>query len=159
MINNFVEYMGKNGWSIELAETKSQLLPNIITDRYINIPEQWLEFFGKIKCMVNPDETTWFLCAEDFNIQGDLAFQWNEWEIISLESAVGDHIWEEEIKKFWDSHLPIIMSVQGGYSYYAISMEDGSVVWGTEPEFEECEVVAASFMEFMEKIIKGELRL
>lgn len=109
--------------------------------------------------MVSSDETMWFLCAEDFDIQGDKAFQWNEWELISLTSAEGDTKWQSEIREFWDNHLPIIMSVKGEYSYYAIAIKDGSIVHGAEPEFEECEIVAASFMDFMEKIVKKELQL
>lgn len=158
-INDFVEYMKENGWNIELYETQPPCLPKAITDRYGSIPEQWLEFISEIEYMTNADETMWFLCAEDFNVQGDVAFQWNDWEYISLEGAKDDEEWQAEIKKFWDSHFPIIMSVRDGYSYYAISMENGSIVKGVEPEFEECWPVASSFVDFMEKIIKKQLRL
>lgn len=156
LIHTFLSYMKENGWKIEQNEQGSEL-PEAITNRYTNIPGLWLELAGKVKQMVSPDETIWFLCAGDYEIQGDTAFQWNEWERISLESAVGDTEWEERIKKFWDNHLPVVMSVKDGYSYYAISMKDGSVVHGTEPEFEECECVADSFADFMDKIMKNEL--
>ena len=101
----------------------------------------------------------WFLCAEDFevNVNSDEGFQWNEWEIIGLRSAEDDEKWETEIRKFWDVHLPIVMSVKGFYSYYAIDVRDGSIVYGEEPEFEECKTVAASFEDFMEKIVKNQL--
>lgn len=159
MINTFAKYMKENGWNVELYENQSTYLPATIATRYTNIPKQWLEFIETVKYMMNSDETMWFLCANDFDMQSDEAFQWNEWEKISLESAKGDKEWESEIKSFWDNHLPIIMSVKGHYSYYAVSMEDGSVVKGAEPEFEECEVVATSFIEFTEKIVKGKLKL
>ncbi len=58
-----------------------------------------------------------------------------------------------------DEHLPIFLSLEGGYAYYAISMKDGSVVHGTEPEFEECETVADSFTDFMGKVTGGRIRL
>jgi len=45
------------------------------------------------------------------------------------------------------------------YAYYAISMKDGSVVYGAEPEFEECDTVADSFEYFMEKVISGRIQL
>lgn len=151
--------MKENGWNIEWNETQSECLADTIIKRYDNIPKQWLGFISNIKSMVSSDDTKWFLCAEDFDIQGDKAFQWNEWELISLNAAEGDMKWQNEIKKFWDNHLPIVMSVKGCYSYYAISIKDGSIVHGLEPEFEECEIVAASFMDFMEKIINGELKL
>ena len=51
------------------------------------------------------------------------------------------------------------MSVEGGYSYYAISMENGSIVYGNEPEFEECKVVANSFEDFLLKIMKCEISI
>ncbi|MDE6603948.1 MAG: hypothetical protein K2K90_17740 [Lachnospiraceae bacterium] len=151
--------MKENGWQVALYENRNNNLSNEITARYTNIPEQWLEFAGTVKCMMNAEETVWFLCANDFNPQNGDAFQWNEWEKISLASTAGDKEWEYKIKTFWDNHLPIIMSVKGCYSYYAISMKDGSVVRGAEPEFEECEFVTTSFAEFTEKIAKGELQI
>lgn len=159
MQKSFVAYMKENGWSVELSEAPCEVLPEAITNRYKNIPPDWREFICGIKHMVSSDETTWFLCAEDLDIQGDKAFQWNEWELISLEAAEGDTQWKSRIKSFWDEHLPIVMSVRGCYSYYAIALKDGSVVRGAEPEFEECETVAASFTDFTEKIMKKELWL
>lgn len=159
MISTFLTYMKVNGWDIELNEIQDSYLPEIIKNRYANISKPWLEFIKNVKHMVNSDETIWFLCREDFEIQGDKVFQWNEWELISLESAQGDAEWTNEINEFWNYHLPIVMSVKDGYSYYAISVKDGSIVQGSEPEFEECEMVALSFTDFMEKITKNELRL
>ncbi len=159
MLNTFIEHMKENGWQVTMYENRNDYLSNTITARYTNIPGQWLEFVKTVKCIMNAEETVWFLCADDFEPQSDGAFQWNEWEKISLTSADGDQEWETRIKTFWDSHLPIIMSVKGGYAYYAISMKDGSVVRGAEPEFEECEIIAPSFMVFMEKLSKGELQI
>lgn len=159
LINTFFDYMKENGWNVELNEMQNSYLPEAITSRYRNIPKQWLEFFSNIKHMISSDETIWFLSAEDFDMQSDDAFQWNEWELISLESSKGDTEWENKIKKFWNNHLPIVMSVKGCYSYYAISIKDGSIVHGSEPEFEECEAVASSFMDFIERIARNELQL
>ncbi|MDE5777525.1 MAG: SMI1/KNR4 family protein [Lachnospiraceae bacterium] len=159
MIETFGVYMIENGWNIECNEGQGEYLPETIIKRYKNIPKQWREFIGGIKCMMSSDDTTWFLCAEDFVTQSDEAFQWNEWELLSLESVEDDTKWQNEIRKFWDNHLPIVMSVKGCYSYYAIAIKDGSIVHGSEPEFEECEIVAPSFMYFMEKIVKGEIQL
>lgn len=157
MINQFASYMEENGWQVERYETPNQYISDTVTSRYKNIPKQWLEFIESIKCMMNAEETIWFLCAYDYDMQSDEAFPWNAWEQISLESASGDKEWERKIRIFWENHLPIVMSVKGGYSYYAISMKDGSVVRGAEPEFEECEVAAPSFAEFTGKIVKGEI--
>ena len=38
-------------------------------------------------------------------------------------------------------------------------IKDGSVVHGMEPEFEECETVADSFEDFMEKVMSGRIRI
>lgn len=159
MIETFGTYMKKNGWSIEWNEDRGACLPKNVTDRYQNIPGLWLELIHKIKCLTSPDDTVWFLCAKDFATQSEEAFQWNEWERLSLESSGNDAEWEKEIRGFWDAHLPVVMSVRDGYSYYAIAIKDGSVVYGSEPEFEECETIADSFKDFLSKIIKGEWQI
>lgn len=159
LINTFITHMKKIGWDVALNERQDNDIPKTLTDRYANIPQEWVEFVGSVKHMVSPDETTWVLGAEDFEVQGDKAFQWNEWELMSLESAGNDAEWKRSIGKFWNQHLPIVMSVKGGYSYYAICIEDGSVVRGAAPEFEECETVASSFLVFMENIIQFEITI
>lgn len=120
---------------------------------------QWLTLLDGVESAVNPEETAWLLCAGDYAAQGDGAFRWDEWERLSLESAAGDPAWEAEIRRFWDRRLPITLSVGDGYAYYALSTEDGAVVYGREPEFEECGAVAASPAEFLEKIRTGAIRL
>ena len=69
-------------------------------------------------------------------------------EVLSLKCAEGDAEWTNKITDFWNNHLPIFLSVKDGYAYYAISMKDGSIVQGTEPEFEECTPVTSSFADF-----------
>ena len=90
----------------------------------------------------------------------DLAFKWNEFEELSLEVA-DDEEWKKDIKQWWDKKVPIIMSVKDGYTFFAIDLENnsGEIVRGEEPEFEEVEVVANSFFEFLDMVIKGELIL
>lgn len=156
-MEEFLTYMKGQGWIVTLNEKRENCLPQVIERRYINIPQQWLDFISAVKSLINDDETTWFLCEDDFDVRKEHSFRWNEWEIISLESAESDIEWESTIKEFWNIHLPILMSVKGGYSYYAISMENGSVVYGNEPEFEECRMVANSFEQFLLKIMKCEI--
>ncbi len=158
-MEEFLTFMKEQGWIVEFNEKQENCLPQVIEGRYINVPQQWLDFISTVKSLINDDETTWFLCRGDFDVQKEHAFRWNEWEIISLESAENDIEWESEIKEFWNIHLPIVMSVKGGYSYYAISMENGSVVYGSEPEFEECKIVANSFEKFWKKIMKCEISI
>ena len=157
MIDTFLACMKEKGWVIELYETKRDYLPEEIVNRYKNIPAPWREFIGTVKEMMCPDETEWFLCVDDFDWRVHTAWQWNEWELISLKSADGDDEWKNRIIDFWNTHLPIFLSVKDGYAYYAISMKDGSIVQGAEPEFEECELVAVSFTDFLEKLMTGNL--
>lgn len=157
MIERFLEYMKSQGWTVETGETPP--LPKEITVRYHDLPNQWLQFIGGVRKMFSADEATWFLCAEDYDTRLDHAWLWNEWETLSLKAAEGDKEWADAIKSFWDEHLPIVLSLRDGYAYYAISMTDGSVVYGAEPEFEECEQAAASFPEFLERIMDGTIQL
>ena len=92
-------------------------------------------------------------------MQGEKAWQWNEWELFSLEAAGNDAAWKDGIRKFWDGHLPFFLSLESGYAYYAIFIKEGSIVYGSELEFEECQTVASSFEDFMKRIISGEIRL
>lgn len=157
MLKAFLNYMKQQGWNVELNESRKNHLPKEITERYPNPPQQWLDFISTVKSTINRDNTTQFLCKDDYDIQDKDAFQWNEYELISLDSAEGHTKWENEIKEFWNNRLPIIMSVKCGYSYYVISMKNGSIVQGNKPEFEKCEVVADSFLELPNKIKQNEI--
>ncbi|MDE7225170.1 MAG: SMI1/KNR4 family protein [Acetatifactor sp.] len=159
MAEELLSYLRKRGWTIVTDPKSDRALPGEITDRYENISPQWYDFISGLNVLMNERETTWFLCFKDFYEQDEGAFQWNEWERVSLESAADDEKWKKEIRAFWDRHFPIVLSVRNGYSYYAISMENGAVVCGFEPEFEECETVADSFEEFAEKIVSGKIEL
>lgn len=80
---------------------------------------------------------------------------------MSLEVAEDDQEWKEEITAWWDKHLPIIMSVDDGYSFYAIDLTDAKecIVKGYEPEFEEVEKVADSIEEFLDLIMSNEIEI
>ena len=152
--------MEGKGWAVERKAGQELCLPEPVKSRYAQgFPESWIRFVSGLKSMVRRDEAAWFLCAEVYDAQGDKAWQWNEWELMSLEAAEGDTAWAEEIRKFWDGHFPFFLSLEDGYAYYAISMKDGSIVHGTEPEFEECKTVADSFDDFMEQSMRGMIRL
>ena len=159
MIEEFLAYMRDGGWDIVMNEKQECLLPEPMKSRYKTYPESWLEFLSAVGSMVRGDERVWFLCADDYDIQGDKAWQWNEWELLGLEAAGNDAVWSCSIQRFWDEHLPIILSLESGYAYYAISMKDDSIVYGREPEFEECRTVAGSFEDFMKKVMSKEIQL
>ena len=159
MIEKYLTYMRDCGWDVVMNEEQTVFLPEPMKSRYKKYPESWLSFISVVKSMESGDEKVWFLCADDYDIQGDTAWQWNEWELLGLEAAGNDAVWKDNIKRFWDEHLPIVLSLESGYAYYAISMKDNTIVSGGEPEFEACKTVADSFEDFMKKVIKREIRL
>ena len=63
--------------------------------------------------------------------------------------------------RWWGEKLPIVMSVDGGYSFYAIDLSNnkGTIVKGYEPEFEEVEEVASSIEEFFELIMLNKIEM
>ena len=92
--------------------------------------------------------------ARDFSGESGLAFAWNEWERQSIEAAEGDEELERRVVAFWDSHLPILLSVKSGYAYFAIEQSSLRIVRGEEPEYEEATPLAPSFTALLQ-LIKG----
>ncbi|MDQ0724406.1 hypothetical protein QF049_005667 [Paenibacillus sp. W4I10] len=147
----FMTWAGEKGWDIMSKSGSQSHLNSGITSRYKGLPDEYLEFLNVVEKCVAPDEQTWFICEAEFNNSTETAFQWNEFEMLSLEAAESDSIWQSEITAWWDHHLPIVMSVEDGYSFYAIDLttDNGAIVRGCEPEFEEVEKVSDSFGEFL----------
>ncbi|MCX4354871.1 MAG: hypothetical protein OSJ43_01460 [Oscillospiraceae bacterium] len=81
-------------------------------------------------------------------------FAWNEFQKIEHENAFEDDD-RDAVEQFWRGHLPIMMSVGGGYKYWALRLADGKSVSGYEPMFEETSVAANSLEDFLKKIIDG----
>lgn len=144
IINSFCVALEKNGWIIKKTNMETSNLPECI-NRYNKIPTEYTRFLSGIRSCTNSDETVWMLGTEDFGMQA--------------AADAEDKEWETRIKDFWNHHLPFCLSVKGGYSYYAIRMEDGIVVRGAEPEFEDTTETAASFREFMEMVCRKEISL
>lgn len=158
MINKIGEFMvwaNDNGWDIAKKSGLQLNLDSSIIARYKEIPNEYLEFLSVIEKCVTPNETTWFICENEFNNSSDIEFKWNEYELLSLEAAMEDAVWKSEITAWWDNHLPIVMSVEGGYSFYAIDLTNGAIVRGYEPEFEEVDKVANNLEEFLGLIMSS----
>ncbi len=158
MLKKFDEWLRAQGWHAVLNEGTELKLNEDFTGRYPDIVDEYKEFLRVYQEAVSADETTWFLCCDDYNGTSESAFKWNEFETLSLEAAGEDREWQKKIRQWWDKTLPIIISVRDGYSFYAIDLEGGSgrIVRGEEPEFEEAEVVADSFFDFLDMVIRGE---
>lgn len=161
MNSNFGEWLKLNDWKVEENLVNSNRLDIDVLKQYKNIPLSFLEFLEHFNSITSQDETTWFICADDYNGKNEDAFRWNEFELMSLEAAEGDEEWEKEIKEWWKYKLPILLSVKDRYSFYAIDLIDnsGSIVRGEEPEFEEAYIVANSFDEFLDMIMNNGILL
>lgn len=99
----------------------------------------------------------WFLSRDDYSTGAEGAFAWNAWEQLSIEGATTDAE-AEAVSRFWTRHLPILLSVRNGYEYLAVR-DDGAVVHGTEPEFEDADVVFSQFEDPLRHIIARPARL
>ncbi|MGG4146838.1 SMI1/KNR4 family protein [Paenibacillus algorifonticola] len=157
--SKFISWTKNNGWKIT---DKSELnLNDSIASRYKEIPEGYLEFLKRVKECITPSEKTWFICEDEYNNNSGIVFKWNEFELLSLEAAENDEEWKAEITSWWDKYLPIVMSVDEGYSFYAIDLKNdiGAIVQGYEPEFEEVEKIANSLEDFFQLIMSNTIEM
>ena len=160
MIEKFISFLKDNHWKIEENDTKSDVYSNAILSAYGPLSAAFLEFLQKCKRVISGDDTRFFLCLDDYSGESDLAFKWNEFELISLEAAEGDTEWTNDIRSWWKTKIPFYISVDGEYSFYAINTEDnGAILSGYEPEFEEADKVAEDFEDFLSKVLSGDIVL
>ncbi|REK76825.1 SMI1/KNR4 family protein [Paenibacillus paeoniae] len=160
-MDEFINWADENGWDL-IKKSEFQLhLDSSITARYKEIPNEYLDFLRVVGKCVSPNEMTWFICEDEFNNRSDTEFKWNEFEWTSLAAASDDQNWQSEITAWWDHYLPIVMSVNGGYCYYAIDLtyDKGAIVRGCEPEFEEVEKVANHLDHFFELIMSNAIEV
>ncbi|CEK36546.1 SMI1 / KNR4 family [[Clostridium] sordellii] len=157
----FIKWAKNNNWNIVESKQKDLNLNESILSRYKNIPNDYLEFLKEIKQVISPNEKTWFICEDEYNNNSDIAFKYNEFEILSLEVAEDDEEWKEEISTWWNKYLPIVMSVDGIYSFYAIDLinNHGCIVKGYEPEFEAIEKVADNIKDFLNLIMSNKIKI
>ncbi|NMM62436.1 SMI1/KNR4 family protein [Clostridium sp. P21] len=160
-IKEFIEWAKASCRNIKENEKCDVNLSNEVRERYKAIPYEYFEFLKQVKQCISFSEKSWFLCEEEYNGKSDIALKWNEFEILSLEAAEDDREWKSEIENWWNRYFPILISVDNEYSFYAIDMEseNGTIVYGCEPEFEEVDVVADNFMEFLQIIVNKERQL
>lgn len=159
LAEKFFKWAKSGSWNIALSDEKIELSKEF-AERYAFIPADWVEFIQSFKICANGADNIWFSLPGDFADSGDdSGFRWNEFEHITLEAAEGDEAWQAEIRGFWDNYLPIVMSVGGDYHYYAIGIKTGEIFEGREPEFDEINICAMSFTDFIEKIISGKIIL
>ncbi|RJE87051.1 SMI1/KNR4 family protein [Paenibacillus sp. 1011MAR3C5] len=158
-ISEFISWANENGWDISPKSDVQLRLDSSVTTRYKTIPNEYVDFLSMVEKCISPNEKTWFICEDEFNNSADDAFRWNEFELLSLEAAADDRNWQSEITSWWDHYLPIVMSVDGGYSFFAIDLtnDKGVIVRGYEPEFEEVEKAADSLEHLLDLIMSNSI--
>ncbi|GEM_PF-5021653 len=152
LLMDFLQFAEKNQWHI--AENQENMpLPEFAAQNHA-VLESWRMFIHYFSCCSSPDNTAWLFTHQDYRNQN--AFAWNEAEQISLASA-GTVSELHEIRDFWKQHFPIAFCTAGEYICYAVKLATGEIMRCTAPEFEEPQTAAASFPEFVQKIITGGL--
>lgn len=157
MNNKFEKWLQANEWQVEVHLSSFDCSKIDVLKRFRNVPDSFLHFLEHFKSITSKDDTTWFICGGDYNDDSDDAFKWNEYELMSLEAAESDSDWKKDIEKWWSDKLPFLMSVKDGYSFYAIDLgeNNGAIIKGEEPEFEEAYIVADNFEDFLEKVMNN----
>jgi hypothetical protein len=138
-------------WKYEKSLQPS-VLPEVVANRYSWISPDAIELIAEINTLVRSDEKMWILTGKDFRSESKSSFSWNEFEIQSLQAAGKDQSQIDAVTLFWDKHFPIAICVEDGYVYYALC-ENGTVVTGRGPEFEQTTIFADNYLDFLKKII------
>ena len=101
------------------------------------------------------DECCWFLTDWEKSGLSDSAFAVDEFKKQSLDAAINPQQ-ETEILAFWAQHQVILMSVYADYAFvaYVLSGADqGKIVMGMEPEYEEVDIIFDSFEHFTQALM------
>lgn len=128
----------------------------VVPPPLVGADDQLLTWVGSFSVLASPDDTVWFLSAQDYAGGvgiSDEAFPWDAFRHESLEAASGPAE-RAAVDAFWASHLPILLSVRDGHEYLAIA-PDGQVVRGGEPELEEVTVVAPDLQTLLRDVAAG----
>ena len=151
-------------WQLTPATPGQQLGAKFLR-RYPQLPPEYLQFLQSFSRLQTEDGTLWFHSVQDFNSEANESagsaesmFAWNEFELQSLQAFDGDEAGQQQVRSFWDAHLPILLSVQGHYAYVALGMAKhnwGQVFEGEEPEYEEAQRIAPDFLTWSRQCLAG----
>ena len=143
-------------------KTPGQQLGPRFRQRYAEIPADYLDFLQRFSSLQTRNQTLWFNSVQDFNEETPgSAFAWNEFEQQSLQAFDGDEAGQQQVRHFWDAHLPILLSVHGHYAYVALGVAEhnwGQIFEGEEPEYEEAQCIAPSFGQWLNSWIGSALQ-
>jgi hypothetical protein len=97
-------------------------------------------------------DTVWLLTARDFARTAGEGFRWNEYECMAIGDAGDDRELIDGVTAFWDRHFPFLLAVHSDYDSLAVYLDDGSVVHGFAPSWEEPDRFADSFSAFLSRL-------
>ena len=159
-LDRFLKWAEKSGWKILLGNNSTTKLPTDLIIRY-NIPYEYKIFLEKVKQCITSDDHICFLCIDDYLDNTEDACEWNWFETTYLDKAKDNYELMDEIKIFWDNHLPIIFNIENtdDYKFYAININNKNIVFGCETIIGKSKIIASNFNEFLEKIINEEIIL
>jgi hypothetical protein len=141
------------GWTVREGRSR---LPPAIDARYPAIPPAVRAFLEGLAECARADDAVWFLTPGDYAREDDETFDWNAFETMELAEAV-DAAERAAVVRFWNAHLPILLSVQGDYAHLSVRVDPnaagyGEVVRGDAPEFSDVTVVAPSLGDLLARI-------
>lgn len=159
-IADIVAALRRHGWRIEPPAQAT--VPARFAARFaVPLPDALVAWMGAFASCVDPADRAWFVTLD--GIRADLesegegeGFAFDAFERMSMEAAAGDAVARAQVETFWRRHVPLLLSVQGSYQYFALVLDGerrGSVVYGCEPEFEETETVADSLAAFLQRLV------
>lgn len=161
IINLFEQWAEQKNITLEHNNEKNDITQNEVLKKFENLKTEkcFLDFLKAFSKVESEDQKVWFWCFNDYrNSNNPDEFTWNELEKMSLSYAEND-IESNKIKEWWRLRLPISLSLKDEYSYVAIDFSDNSsrIITGNEPIFEDSEIIANSFEDFLNRIITGEI--
>lgn len=149
--NSTLVALQDRGWQFDGAPPENGELPVTLA----SAPETLTEWARSFSRLSSADGTAWFLSVDDYRGTGSEAeaeaeaFAWDTFAEMSRSAAItGEQLAGVEL--FWRRHWPILISVRDHYCYLAIR-DDGAIVFGEEPEFEEVRVVAEGLGELLQE--------
>jgi hypothetical protein len=154
-VNTFLSNLESDGWIInrEVINQANVKIEQDALNKIKGAPKEFLDFILSFTSCANKKDTIWFLSYRDYVNDEEIAFPWNEFENQSLESADSDEELLIDIKTYWASHIPFLMSVQDGYSYISICISQdnyGKIYMGREPEYEDSSCIAENLSVFFQ---------
>lgn len=140
------------GWRVEIRAQPAERFPAALY-RYPQLPPVVLEFLSGIAHCTSADGMCWFLMAEDYYGESGAGIRWNECELRALAQAAGRHDDQRDIQEFWKRHCPLAYSTRAGLVHASLDVLTTAIVLGSGPRFDELEPAAASFEEFLAKLV------